>query len=245
MVLAFWLLVWEVATLLVGSSLILVSPRATFLRLFDLMGTGVFWHSVATTMVRIVVGFALAFAFGVLLGVLSGVWKMFRMVVLPGINVLNAVPFASFIVLALFAMGSARISIFVPFVMVLPIFYHNAHKGIGSACPQLLEMATVFQVPWWKQALHIYGRAMTPFILAAAQVGIGFAWKSGIAAELIGQVGGTIGGNLHIARIHLQTADVYAWTVAIVLLSYGMEKLLKGVVRWKSNSETSPKATMG
>jgi len=235
-ILIFWLVIWEIAAFLVGSSLILVSPRATFGRLFELSQTAVFWQSIATSMGRIMLGFGIAVVVGIAIASLAYISKIFHMLILPAINVMNAVPFASFIVLALFAMGSVRISIFVPFVMVLPIIFHNTHKGVSAADRQLLEMAKVFRVPWWRVVFRIYAKSAAPFVLAAMQVGIGFAWKSGIAAELIGQVRGTIGGNLHIARIHLQTADLFAWTVAIVLLSYGMEK----IIVWAVGEHSSP-----
>jgi len=224
-ILIFWLLIWEVAAFFINSTLIIVSPRIAFARLFWLGQTAVFWRSVATTIQHILLGFALALLIGIVIAVLSARFKLVYMLLSPAINVINAVPFASFIVLALFAMGASNISIFVPFVMVLPVIFHNTHKGIVSTDPQLLEMANVFRVPYWKKLVYIYGKSVVPFILSAAQVGIGFAWKSGISAELIAQANNTIGGNLHIARIRLETADLFAWTIAIVLLSYCMEKL--------------------
>ena len=230
-------MVWEVATALIGSSIIIVSPRVAFARLFVLGQTLHFWQSIATSMQRIMYGFGLALFFGVVIALVSARLKLFHMLILPAINVINAVPFASFIILALFAMGTANLSVFVPFVMVLPIIFHNTYKGVVSTDPKLLEMARVFKVPYWKKIVYIYVKTVAPFVLSAAQVGIGFAWKSGIAAELIGQARGTIGGNLHIARIHLETTDLFAWTISIVLLSYGMEKvilLLFGRVnKWK------------
>ena len=238
-VIAFWLVVWEIATVLIGSSIIIASPRATFARLFGLAQTGGFWQAIGATMWRIMYGFGLALVAGIAIAVVSAKFRVFHMLILPAINVMNAVPFASFIVLALFAMGTANISIFVPFVMVLPIIFHNTYKGIVSTDIQLLEMAAVFRVPYWKKAVYIYLKTVAPYILSAAQVGIGFAWKSGIAAELIGQVRGTIGGNLHVARIHLETADLFAWTIAIVLLSYAMEKafllIFRRVRAWQLN----------
>ena len=231
-IVAFWLAVWEIATVVIGSSLIIVSPRVAFARLFALGQTAEFWRSIVTTMGRIVRGFGMALVVGVTIAVVSAGVKIFHMLVLPAINVLNAVPFASFVVLALFAMGAENLSVFVPFIMVLPIIFHNTYKGIISTDPQLLEMAQVFRLPYWKKAVFIYAKSAAPFVFAAVQVGIGFAWKSGIAAELIGQVRGTIGGNLHTARIHLLTADLFAWTIAIVILSFIMEKLL-GLVKWK------------
>jgi len=238
-ILAFWLLVWEVANALIPSNLIIVSPRQAFARLFSLMQTWEFWQSIVTSMRRIMQGFGLALGLGVAIATISARLKTFHMLILPAINVINAVPFASFVVLALFAMGTANLSVFVPFIMVLPIIFHNTYKGIVNTDPLLLEMAQVFRVPYWKKAVHIYLKTVAPYIVSAAQVGIGFAWKSGIAAELIGQVRGTIGGNLHTARIHLETADLFAWTITIVLLSYAMEKvfvlLFKGVRGWQLN----------
>ena len=238
-ILAFWLLVWKIVSALVDSGIIMVSPRAAFGRLFGLAQTAPFWQAIGATMWRILYGFGLALMVGAAMAALSAKFKFFYMLVLPAVNVMNAVPFASFIVLALFAMGTANLSVFVPFVMVLPIIFHNTYKGIISTDPQLLDMARVFRVPYWKKAVHIYLKTVAPYLLSAAQVGIGFAWKSGIAAELIGQVRGTIGGHLHVARIHLETADLFAWTIAIVLLSYAMERLfllIFGRVRaWQLN----------
>ena len=225
-VLAFWLLVWEAAAAIVGSSIIVVSPRVTFVAFVALVQTGEFWHSVANSITQIGKGFLLAFVCGVAIAVIAARFKLFYTIILPAINVLNAVPFASFVVIALFAMGASSLAMFVPFVMVLPIFFHNTYKGIKTTSPQLLEMAKVFNVPYSKRVLHIYAKSARGHVVAAAQVGIGFAWKSGIGAELIGQVRGTIGGNLHIARIHLQTANLFAWTITIVLLSYALERLI-------------------
>jgi len=223
----FWLIVWEIAAFAVGSNIILVSPRVTFVRLFELAITSVYWQSIGTTMLRILAGFSLALLAGIILATLSASFKLFHKVILPAINVINAIPIASFVVIALLAIRSERLSVFVAFITVLPIIFHNTYKGIIATDPQLLEMAKVFNVPAWKRMIYIYLKTVAPFIVSAACVGIGFAWKAGIAGELIGVVSGTIGANLHNARIFLLTADLFAWTITIVLLSYTMERLFR------------------
>jgi len=236
-IIIFWLLIWELASFLIDSRIIIVSPRTTFARLFELGQTVNFWQSILASMYNIMRGFGLALVFGITIAIVSAKVKIFYMLILPAINVMNAIPFASFVILVLFALGNP--SVFVPFVMVLPIIFHNTYKGIVNTDPQLLEMARVFRVPFWKKAVYIYLKTVAPYIISAAQVGIGFAWKSGIAAELFGVMRGTIGGNLHSARIHMETADLFAWTITIIILSYAMEKLfllLFGrVKRWQSN----------
>jgi NitT/TauT family transport system permease protein len=57
---------------------------------------------------------------------------------------------------------------------------------------------------------------------------------------MIGIAQGTIGGGLHQARTYLLTADVFAWTIAIVLLSMAMEKLFRLLVsRWRGGDEAN------
>jgi NitT/TauT family transport system permease protein len=226
-VIIFWLLVWEGAALLVGSSIVLVSPRAAFARLFALAGTAGFWSSLGTSLGRIMSGFALALFFGITAAALSAFSGIFRRLIRPAVNVMNAIPIASFTIIALMAFSSANLSVFIAFVTVLPIIFHNTFKGIENTDPQLLEMAKVFGAPAWKRLVYIYAKTVAPYVFSAAAVGIGFAWKSGVAAELIGVVRGTIGENLHTARIFLQTADLFAWTIAIVLLSYVMERTFR------------------
>ena len=223
----FWLLVWELANWLIVSNIAIVSPRASFARLFCLAQTLEFWSSIATSLGRIMQGFLLALIIGIVIAAISAKYKSFYQLVLPAINIINAIPVASFAIIALMAMNSASLPIFVAFVTVLPIVFHNTYKGIENTEPMLLEMAKIFKVAPWKIVLKIYIKTIAPFVISAASVGIGFAWKSGIAAELIGLVSGTVGASLHNARIFLLTADVFAWTIAIVLLSYIMEKLFR------------------
>ena len=229
LIILFWVLVWQVAASIIGASILLVSPWETLVRLFELSRTGAYWSSIFMSMQRIMLGFFFALFFGVLLAVFSAKWKIVHMFFLPVVNVMNAIPIASFVIIALLAFSSRNLPVFVAFVTVMPIIFHNTHKGILSTDPLLLEMARVFRLSIWKRGYFIYFKSTAPFVLSAASVGIGFAWKSGIAAELIGIVQGTIGASLHQARVFLMTSDVFAWTITIVLLSFVMEKVFQKV----------------
>ena len=54
---------------------------------------------------------------------------------------------------------------------------------------------------------------------------LGLCWKAGTAAEVIALSSGSIGEKLYNAKIYFQTADLFAWTAAIVLISAAFEKL--------------------
>ncbi len=63
-----------------------------------------------------------------------------------------------------------------------------------------------------------------PYITAAATTGLGFAWKSAIAAEVIVHPGLSIGKQIWEAKVYFDVADLFAWTMAVVLLSVLLER---------------------
>ena len=71
------------------------------------------------------------------------------------------------------------------------------------------------------------------------------AWKAGVAAEVIGAPKGSIGAMLHQAKIYLETADLLAWTIGIVLLSLFMEKILLLILTGVNSSFRKLPATGG
>ncbi|MCL2377063.1 MAG: ABC transporter permease subunit [Defluviitaleaceae bacterium] len=235
----FWLIVWHVASEIIANTIIIVSPIAAFARLFELALEAHFWTAIGASLMRIVSGFLLAMVVGVAMAATTSSVRFLYALTLPVFNIIKSIPVASFIILAWMWMDSQNLSAFIAFITVLPIVYFNTYEGIKGTDEGLLQMARVFKVPARKKMAYIYFPATAPHIIAAASSGLGFAFKSGIAAELIGLARDTIGFNLHTARIFLQTADVFAWTIAIVLLSYVIEKvfvlLMKGL---KNNVRT-------
>ena len=61
--------------------------------------------------------------------------------------------------------------------------------------------------------------------------GLGLCWKAGIAAEVIGIPAGSIGEKLYKAKVYLETPDLFAWTIVIIAVSVGFEKIFMFVFR--------------
>ena len=73
--------------------------------------------------------------------------------------------------------------------------------------------------------------ALRPAVFSAMQLAVGMGWRSGAAAEVIGQPLLTLGNGLYRSKIFLQTDRLFAWTVVIILVSVVSEKLFKVLVR--------------
>ena len=227
---AVWLFVWQAVSVWIGQEILLVSPVVVLERLTGLVMETEFWRSIGFSLVRILGGFFLAAAAGILAAGLSAKFERIREFFAPAVMVVKAVPVASFIILVLIWVPSRNLSVVISFLMVFPILYTNVLDGILSTDPKLLEMADVFALPHAVRIRYIYVSQVLPFFRTGCSIGLGLCWKAGVAAEVIGIPDGSIGEKLYNAKVYLNTPDLFAWTVVIVLISLLFEKLFLAMV---------------
>ena len=229
---AVWLLLWQLASMAVGLPLLLPSPLAVLLRLGQLCTGADFWLTVASSLLRILLGFLLGVLFGTALAGLCWRFRLIDALARPLLGMLKSTPVASFIILALVWVKTTWLATVISFIMVLPLIYANVREGIDSADRQLLEMAQVFRLSRRKTFRYCYPPAILPFFLSAISSALGFAWKSGIAAEVLGRPARAIGSQIYDSKIYLETPDLFAWTLVVILLSVLLERLAVRFVRW-------------
>ena len=221
----FWLTVWQGVSILLGNSILLPSPLAVAKTFYALLQEQVFWHAVRFSFLRITAGFFAGMAAGVLCAALAYRYKVVRVLLAPLFTVVTAIPVASFIILALVWLNSRSLSVFTAFIMVFPVIYMNALRGLQAVDEKMLEMAKVFEVKLPDKIRYIYLPVWMPFFLSACKTALGLAWKSGIAAEIIGLPIGSIGEQLYLAKLYLYIPEMFSWTIAVILLSACFEKL--------------------
>jgi len=231
LVIAFWVAVWQLAAVAVDHEVLLVSPGGALARLGELIVTADFWGTVWHSLVRIGGGFLAASVVGVLGAAAAAASRVFDALVTPMLAAIRSTPVVSFIILVLMWASSGQLAFVISFLMVLPITYTNVLEGIRHRDRSLLEVATVFRVPVMRRLPAIDVPAVLPFFIASCRIGVGLAWKSGIAAEVIGLAQGSIGERLYEAKILLSSADLFAWTAVIIALSFGLEKLVLALLR--------------
>ena len=92
------------------------------------------------------------------------------------------------------------------------------------------NMARIFRMTPLNRLAYLYLPSILPRFATSAGVEIGLAWKSGVAAEVIGIPGGSIGEKLYRAKIYLATPDLFAWTLTIVALSVLCERAIRALL---------------
>lgn len=182
---------------------------------------------VLLSVLRITAGYLSGLIVGAVCAVLSVRFRIFRDIFAPVLHLIRAVPVASFIILALVWIKSAYLSVFISFLMVLPMIWSNVENGILNLDKGYIELGKVFGLSPIKILFKIKLPLILPSFAAAAVNALGFAWKSGVAAEVICRPVNSIGRLLQDAKLYLETPRVFALTAVVAVLSLFIELIIK------------------
>lgn len=229
--LVFWLLVWQLISGVMGNALLLPGPLQVLRCLGRLSVTAAFWQTTLTSIGRILLGVATATALGVLLAVLTCRFHLLELLIAPGMTAMQATPVASFTILVLIWLDRDYVPVLICGMMVLPVIWSSVSTGIRVTDRQLLEMAGVFRLSFLTRLRRIWIPSVMPFFRTACSSALGLGWKAGIAAEVLTVPKASIGRMISESKLYLLTEELFAWTLAVILLSLLLQKLMLALMK--------------
>lgn len=222
----FWIVMWESVAILNSDNFLFVSLLDVFKRLITLSGESEFWMSIGYSSLRVFLGIFISILTALLLAPLSHSVKWIKSLLYPLLVTIKSIPVAAFIIFSLVFISSNNLSILITVLIGFPIMYTNLLNGIENTDNKLIEMSEIFEIKGIKKALYIYIPEVKSYFIAGLNLAIGMCWKAGIAAEVIGVPDGSIGEKLYLAKIQLDTADILAFTIVIIIVSIIFEKTI-------------------
>ncbi len=216
---ALWLVAWQVGSVALAQPLILPGPLEVLSALAGLVHAPGFWSKVGFSLVRIVDGCALAYAVAGLLAWASAASRTVRVALRPPLVAIKSTPVACVVVLLLIWLGAESVSLAAVFLMALPGVYFALVEGLDHVDGRLAELLRVSGVRGLRRWLALTWPGVLPFLVAASEAVVGMSWKAGVAAELIGTPMGSIGERIYQAKLLLDTAGLFAWTIVVIALA--------------------------
>ncbi len=225
---AFFLLFWQT---LAGfyNPVIIPSPLEVARSAITLFSNGELWEHGRQTITRGLTGFSLAVTAGIIFGLLIGLNPLFASLFRPLVVVFQVTPLVSWLLLAMVWIGFSRVPVFVVFVTTIPLIIINTIQGIKNIDQQLLQMAVVFRIGRPRVIREVYLPQVLPYILAGVSNALGVTWKAVAMAEFL-SVSQGIGARMAVARINLETASLFAWTLILIILGLMTDRLLTYIV---------------
>ncbi len=225
-----YLIGWQALSMLVDNSLLLPSPVQTAKSLFQLLIDPLCWQDIAFTFLRLLAGFLIGVAAGILLAVFTAKFSFFHWLLSPLRLLIKATPVMSFVLLLLVSIASNIVPVVVSALMVAPLLWATTEQAILSLDPKLNEMGHIYFSPFHR-LLYIALPQMLPQIIASSVTSLGFAWKAVITAEVLSLPKFAIGNRMYLSKLYLETADTLAWTILIVALALAMELIIRTITR--------------
>ncbi|MBN2048980.1 MAG: ABC transporter permease subunit [Spirochaetales bacterium] len=223
------LLLWKLLSFFLKADIILPPPEKAFTVFLAFIRRRAFWAAVGATVLRGAAGFFLSFIAGTLVGLAAGANTLVHAFIRFPLQIIRSTPVMSVILLAVMWFSSDAVPVFVAFLMSFPIVCQNVLQGTLHVDPALLEMAAVYRLSRRDTLLHISFPAVLPYLGAAATATLGLTWKVVIAAEVLSLPLKAVGTGMQFAQINLEAAEVFAWTITAILLSFLSEELMKGI----------------
>lgn len=218
----FLLLVWYLLAAIIDAPLILPFPHRVLTRLFELAATLPFWKNFVFTFFRVIISFLISLPAGFLLGLFAADSKAFSAFLEFPLELVRATPVIALILPALFWFTSSVVPVFVAVLMCLPLVITASQKGF-SHTPENLEKlfkANSRGFTGFKAFFYIRLPAAAPALASGAESAFGLAWKVVAAGEVLSLPRLAAGSLMQQAQVHLESADVLAVTLVLVLVSY-------------------------
>ena len=223
---AVWMLIWFFAAHAVGNNVLLPSPRATILALISLVGTGKFWMNVFWTVLRTVLGIVISFGLGTACAALANKNLAVREFLRLPVNFFKSIPVMAIIIYVILVVKSTWVAVVVCFLMCFPIAYTNILNGLQSLDPSRLELGASLGLSKKQMIKYIIRPSLDTQIKTALSLITGMSWKVVVASEVLAIPKFSIGYQMLNSKYYLETPELFAYMIVLIVLSLLMEKLV-------------------
>ncbi|MBV4419443.1 ABC transporter permease [Clostridium tyrobutyricum] len=216
--------------------ILLPGPERIWNSFINLIKTGTLYKNIGMSILRVIEGFLLAAASGIVIGIFVGLSKHFDRITNIVIQVIRPIPPIAWIPLAILWFGIGENSkVYIIFLGAFFPIFTNVVEGIRQVDKKLVEVACVLEIPKKKLIGKVVIPSALPFIMSGIRIGLSGAWMCVVAAELIASTSG-VGYMISDARQLSQTDVVIVGMLIIGIIGKVMDVLLirlqKNLIRW-------------
>lgn len=231
------LAVWQIAAAAAASPL-LPGPAAVMAALVKLLLHGRLLTDLGISLARVAASFVLAMAIGSAIGIAMGrnrsIDRLFDLWLILGLNI----PALVIILLCYVWIGLGEAAAVIAVALnKVPTCAVILREGARSIDRELLQVADVLHLSWWRRMRHVYLPQLYPYFMSATRAGLALIWKIVLVVELIGRSNG-VGFQLGVYFQFFDIANILAYTasfVAVVMAveAFAIRPLERSLTRWR------------
>lgn len=202
------------------------TPPEVVAKAVQLWNAGILQQDLLASLGRVLTGFLLGSAAAIPVGFLMGWYTVARGLFEPWIQFFRTIPPLALLPLVLVLLGIGEVpKVFVIFLAAFLACVISTYQGVVNVDRTLINAARVLGARDGTIFLKVVVPASTPFILVGMRVGLGSAWATLVAAELLAAQAG-LGYRMQQAQLYYDLATIFVGIVIIGILGLVMDRLL-------------------
>lgn len=204
----------------------LPGPFQVVSRSADMMANGQIFTDILSSLRRVFIGFVLGAGAAVPVGFLMGWYKRARGLIEPWIQFLRVIPPLAVIPLAIVTLGIDEApKIFVIFLASFLSSVIATYQGVISVDRTYINAARVLGASDGVIFARVVVPASIPFVLVGFRIGLGSAWATLVAAELIAAQSG-LGFRMQQAQLYYDLPTIFVSLITIGILGLVMDRIV-------------------
>ncbi|QGA58801.1 ABC transporter permease [Brucella sp. 2280] len=212
-------------------AVVLPGPVDVLERAVTLLLNGQLLGDIFASLRRVLSGFVLGVALAIPVGFLMGWYRIARSLIEPWVQFFRMIPPLAVIPLAIVTLGiDESPKIFVIFLASFLSSVVATYQGVISVDRTLINAARVLGAKDATIFARVIVPASVPFILVGVRIGLGSAWATVVAAELIAAQSG-LGYRMQQAQLYYDLPTIFVSLVTIGILGLFMDRLLQAADR--------------
>ncbi|KAB2667476.1 ABC transporter permease [Brucella tritici] len=220
---------WHLLT--ATGAVVLPGPVDVLNRAMALLLNGQLVGDIFASLRRVLSGFVLGVALAIPVGFLMGWYRIARSLIEPWVQFFRMIPPLAVIPLAIVTLGiDESPKIFVIFLASFLSSVVATYQGVISVDRTLINAARVLGAKDATIFARVIVPASVPFILVGVRIGLGSAWATVVAAELIAAQSG-LGYRMQQAQLYYDLPTIFVSLVTIGILGLFMDRLLQAADR--------------
>lgn len=231
------LLIWELAGTLGWINVALIPvPSTIFAAIWVQAGPEgsppyVLWSHIGKSLYRILVGILLAIVIGGAVGLLIGLTKWGRRIFQPIVSAMIPIPTLAWTPILLLIFGiDDRTTITVVFLAASFQIIYNVAAGLDALSDKAFWVAQSMGASRLRCVWAVALPGIFPFLITGVKLGIGFAWRSLIAAEMLAASAFGLGFMIFDAVEYLSMDIIFGGILLIALMGYVLENIVMGKI---------------
>ena len=209
----------------------LPGPLDVARRAGEMLASGQLASDMASSLARVLTGFALGAACAVPVGFLMGWYRAARGLIEPYVQFFRVIPPLAIIPLAIVTMGIGELpKVFVIFLASFLSGVVAVYGGVIGVDRTLINAARVLGAGDATIFRRVIVPASLPFIMVGLRIGLGSSWATVVAAELIAAQSG-LGFRMQQAQLYYELPTIFVSLIAIGVLGLLMDRGLVAAER--------------